>query len=96
MYGQKLCLATGVSSSLTEEEQIMLYKRTGFDGFFVGYGNDEHIQSVAALAKRENLIFQSIHAPFGRVDKLWLEAKSYSRNLSIASNLRRKPASKSS
>ena len=75
MYGQKLCLATGVSSSLTEEEQIMLYKRTGFDGFFVGYGNDEHIQNVAALAKRENMIFQSIHAPFGRVDKLWLEGE---------------------
>lgn len=76
MYGQKLCMATGISSALSEEEQIVLYKKTGFDGFFVGYGDDEHIRNIAEVAKRENMIFQSIHAPYHHVDRLWLEGEA--------------------
>lgn len=75
MYKQKLCLAIGTSKTLGEEEQMLLYKKVGFDGFFTGYGNDEQIVNIAAAAKREGMIFQSIHAPFHHVDKLWLEGE---------------------
>ena len=67
----KLCLGTGMGFDIPTEEQIMIIKNTGFDGFFVDMESVENLMKYAEIAKKENLIFQSVHAPFGKMHIVW-------------------------
>ncbi len=71
----KLCLGTGMGFELPEEEQIKLIKKAGFDGFFTGMDSLEKLKLCAEIAREEKLIFQSVHAPFGKMHLLWEGAK---------------------
>ena len=75
MYKQKLCLSTSKAYGISLTEQIRLFKKTGFEGFFVLWqkGMDEEIKECYEVAKEENMIFQSIHAPWGYAQDLWDE-----------------------
>ena len=63
MYKKKLCLSASKSYGISFPEQIRLFKKTGFEGFFVLWekGMDEDIKECFEVAKEENMIFQSKH-----------------------------------
>ena len=42
MWNQKLCLGTSNQFGVQKEEQIVLIKKTGFDGFFCMYENGKY------------------------------------------------------
>lgn len=67
----KLCLGTGMGFDVPVEEQIRLIKKAGFDGFFTGADTIEDLEKYAEIAKEENLIYQSVHAPFGKMHIVW-------------------------
>jgi len=69
MYGTKLCLCTFDGIGLSMEEQLRLFKETGFDGFFTDWCPE--LRQFRALADELGLIFQSVHAPFGNAAKIW-------------------------
>lgn len=69
MYKTKLCLGTSGQFGISVEEQIRLFKRTGFEGFFTGWDND--LKKYRKVADEVGLIYQSVHAPFGNAAKMW-------------------------
>ena len=75
MYNKKLCMSISKSYGMSLPEQIRLFKKTGFEGFFVLWqkGMDEEIKECYEVAKEENMIFQSIHAPWGYCQDMWDE-----------------------
>ncbi len=67
----KLCLGTGMGFDVPTEEQIRLIKKAGFDGFFTDAKSLEKLTEYATAAKEENMIYQSVHAPFGKMHLMW-------------------------
>ncbi len=70
MYGTKLCLATG-GFGMSACEQIRMFRKVGFEGFFTGWGKGEDLLSYRRCAKEEGMLYQSVHAPFGGSADLW-------------------------
>ena len=71
MWKRKLCLATSDQFAWPVDEQIRLFAATGFEGFFTGWERGEDIARYAAVAREENMLYQSIHAPFVRMAEMW-------------------------
>lgn len=71
MWKKKLCLNLSSVCPMPFEEQLALYKKTGFDGFFVVWKPDLDIQALADQAKELDMVFQSIHAPWGMAADFW-------------------------
>lgn len=71
MWKHKLCLSANLQCSLSVEEQIKLFHKTGFDGFFTEWKRGDETKRYAALAKELDMIYQSIHAPFGKSEDMW-------------------------
>lgn len=67
----KLCLGTGLGFDIPTAEQIRLIKKAGFDGFFTDAEKLENLTEYAQIAEEENLIYQSVHAPFGKMHVMW-------------------------
>ncbi len=63
---------------VTEEETLLAVKKAGFDGFFLQYRQEKQaeIKKLAAVAAREGMIFQSVHAPYNRMNRLWRREES--------------------
>lgn len=76
MWNQKLCMGIGDTYGLSETEQIRLFKKTGFEGFFYLWeGDDDIVAECAKVGKEENMIFQSLHAPWGYARDMWEESE---------------------
>ena len=71
MWKQKLCLGTVGGAPLGALEQIRLFKEAGFDGFFMVWERGVDLGEIRKFADENAMFFQSVHAPFGRVDRLW-------------------------
>lgn len=71
MWKQKLCLSTTKESELSIKEQIKLLKKSGFEAFFTEWRPGEPISEYAELAKDIGMIYQSVHAPFGKAADMW-------------------------
>lgn len=71
MWKNLLCLGTSSQFELSVPEQIRLFKKTGFDAFFTGYTNRAEAAEHRKVADETGMIFQSIHAPFGRMKEMW-------------------------
>lgn len=71
MWKQKLCLSANLTCELSTEEQIKLFHKTGFEGFFTEWKRGESIKEYAALAKELGMEYQSVHAPFGKSAIMW-------------------------
>lgn len=69
MYRARLCLGTSSQFTITTEEQIRLFKKSGFDAFFTMW--DDRLTEYKALADELGMIFQSVHAPFTNAAKMW-------------------------
>ena len=74
MWKKKLCLGLNSQFGIDEVSQIELFSRTGFDAFFSGWSRGCDIGSLREAADRCGMEFQSIHAPFGRMDRMWKDA----------------------
>lgn len=72
---RNLILATGLrGNEISRLEEIALYKRCGWDGVFTDWS--EEFFEVAKKIKEENLVYQSVHAPFIGCDQLWKEGEA--------------------
>lgn len=71
MWKQKLCLGTSDQYGISVEEQIRLFCRTGFEGFFTDWSCNENISTYRRLADELGMIYQSVHAPFDKAAVMW-------------------------
>ena len=71
MYKTKFCLGLSSSFSLPYEQQIRTLRQIGFEGFFTGWSREADIACYRRIAKEEGLLYQSIHAPYTRMNLLW-------------------------
>ena len=74
MWNQKLCLGLSGQFGIVETEQIELFAKVGFDAFFAGWERGCDVKSLRETGDRVGLEFQSIHAPFVRMDRMWKDA----------------------
>ena len=70
MYKIKLCLGCFSKIGLSAKEQIKIFNQIGFEGFFTLW-NKEETAECRRLADELGLLYQSVHAPFGKIEKLW-------------------------
>lgn len=71
MWKTKLCIGTNDQFELSVPEQIKLFKKIGFDGFFTGYSNRGDIAEYRKLADELGMIYQSVHGPFFKMGEMW-------------------------
>lgn len=71
MWKQKLCLAISDGFGASEEEQIALFKKIGFDGFFCMYEEGKDLVKLKILADKLDMYFQSVHAPYVNTAHMW-------------------------
>ncbi len=70
MWKTKLCLNV-LKNSVPVKEQIALFKKIGFDGFFVSWQEGVDLKDIRRYADSLDMYFQSVHAPFGRAADMW-------------------------
>lgn len=76
MYKQKLCLALNGQFGISPDEQVKLFKKSGFEGFAIDLsGRNVDPTPLAKLAKEENMFVEYIHAPFNKSDDMWMEGE---------------------
>ena len=71
MWKKELCIGMLGHTGLSDEEQLKLIKKVGFDGYFPGWLEERDMAAVRACGDSLGLRLQSVHAPFGKVDSLW-------------------------
>jgi len=71
MYKAKLCLGLSDQFKLPFEDQIRLFRKVGFEGFFVDWAEGLDIAALRKAGDEEGMIFQSIHAPFEKMADMW-------------------------
>ncbi len=71
MWKTKLCLGTRSDFGIPTEEQIVLFQNVGFEGFFTEYVCPEDIAKYRKVADETGMMYQSVHAPYNTVDKMW-------------------------
>lgn len=76
MYKQKLCLALNGQFGISPEEQVKLFKKSGFEGFAIDMsGRNIDPEPLVKLSKEENMFVEYIHAPFNKSDDMWMEGE---------------------
>ncbi len=71
MYKRKLGLGllNPVFAKTTLEDQIRILHNAGFEAFFTEFDKNE--ETYRKIADELGMIYQSIHAPFGKCNQLW-------------------------
>lgn len=75
MWKTQLCLGTGGGFGISVEDQIRLFKKTGFEAFFTNWKDAEEVRRCRQLADELGMIYQSLHAPFTRAHMMWEECE---------------------
>lgn len=76
MHKQKLCLALSSAYGIAYEEQIKLFKTTGFEGFAIDLSDrNADAAKLAAIGEEENMIISYLHAPFNKSDDMWADGE---------------------
>lgn len=76
MYRQKLTLSLSQGHGIPEQEQILLLKKIGFDGFSLDNSSrNSPIDELVKIGRSENMIIPSFHAPFNKSDDMWNPAE---------------------
>lgn len=73
MWGKRLILGLYESWPMPYEEQLTLWKQSGFDGFFLIWNRELDMAGIRKKADELGLFFQSLHAPWGRAADMWHE-----------------------
>ncbi len=71
MWKQKLGICADIHTDLPTEKLLEMIAEIGFEAFFTEWSPDRPISRYAAKARALGLEYQSLHAPFGGVAKLW-------------------------
>lgn len=71
MWKKRLCLSLSSVCGMPYEEQLPLFKNTGFDGFFVTWNPNLDVLALANKARELAMMFQSIHAPWDKAADFW-------------------------
>lgn len=66
-----ICLGVGMGFHEKTEDQIVMMRDAGFDGYFTGCHRGCDAGSWAAMGRKYGMYYQSMHAPFGRANRLW-------------------------
>ena len=69
MYKTKIALGTSGTFGVSAEEQIKMFHKAGFEGFFTGW--DKNLKKYRELADELGMIYQSVHAPFKNAAIMW-------------------------
>lgn len=76
MYNKKLAISISGSFGISPEEQILLFKKTGFEGFAIDdSGRNTDISKLVSKGKEENMFIEYLHAPFNKSDDMWTEGE---------------------
>ncbi len=76
MYKQKLCLALSKGYGVSYEEQIKLFKSTGFEGTAIDLSDRKaDAYQIAATVKEEDMFISYLHAPFNKSDDMWMDGE---------------------
>ena len=76
MFRQKLCLALCNGYGIPYEDQIKLFKSTGFEGCAIDLSDrNADAYKIAAVAKEENMMISYLHAPFNKSDDMWMDGE---------------------
>lgn len=76
MYNKKLALSLSCGFGISEEEQIILFKKTGFEGFAIDdSGRNTDIKKLVAKSKDEDMFIEYLHAPFNKSDDMWADGE---------------------
>ena len=76
MYKQKLCLALSNGFGIPYEEQIRLFKSTGFEGAAIDLSDkNADAYKIAAAIKDEDMLVSYLHAPFNKSDDMWMDGE---------------------
>lgn len=76
-----LVLGTGMGVKMPEHEQIEHIAKAGWNGVFTQWTDGCDLKSTAKLVKALGLVYQSVHADFCTVDKLWDEGEAGEREV---------------
>lgn len=71
MINQKLCLGINENFDISEEQQISLFKQTGFEKYFIDIYSKERTLQIAKYAKNEGVEAEFVHGPFHGIRDLW-------------------------
>jgi sugar phosphate isomerase/epimerase len=71
MWKQKLGLGILGLPGMTVADEIRAMKKVGFEAFFTGWDKNSPVEEWAEAARECGMIYQSIHAPFGRAADIW-------------------------
>ena len=76
MYKQKFCLALSNGFGIPYEEQIRLFKSTGFEGTAIDLSDkNADAYKIAAAIKDEDMLVSYLHAPFNKSDDMWMDGE---------------------
>lgn len=83
MWKRRLCLGLSESFGLNASEQINALAEIGFEGFFSDDSVDSQreipVEKFVSAARERGLLYQSIHAPFGRAADMWRDNQEAGR-----------------
>ena len=68
---RKLIISGGLGFDLSVFEQIEVLSDIGWDGMFTDWRKGTDIEAYAKALDARKMKYQSIHAPFSKVDKIW-------------------------
>ena len=63
---------------VSHPESMTVFKQAGFDSFFTGWNEKEHMKyhsEIANAAAKNGMTYESIHAPFGGINCMWQEGE---------------------
>lgn len=84
MYGCRIGLELHKDVGIPLEDQIRLYKETGFEGFFAYWEPGMDVAALKKVADEEGMIFQSLHAPSGEGARwLWYQHEDTEKHMRI-------------
>lgn len=68
----KLCMTANIGFPISESDMIYKIRDAGFDGFFTGWWGKCDPKAWAEAGRKAGMFYQSIHAPFGDIHKMWI------------------------
>ena len=60
-----------MANEMPAKEQIALFRKTGFEGFFVCWEKGMDLKDIRKYADSIGMYFQSVHAPFTKAADMW-------------------------
>ena len=71
MWKQKIGISIAKKYDIPMAEVVKMLKTIGFDAISPEWENDKSLEEIVIAAKENNMVVQSLHAPFMNASKLW-------------------------